>query len=109
MSKLTSKTTIGKFALSSLFLLCSAFLSMGSATAQNNPTQTKAPAANQQNNAAQDIYQKNKLARCNIFAGDMKLLCQQQIMDGPIEGSVQQGGTLYEPAVLETILLVPEE
>ncbi len=108
MSRYTLKTAFGKFALSGLFLLFSAVLSMGAATAQNANTQSKTPASSQ-NSAAQDVYQKNKLARCDIFSGDMKLLCRQQIMDGPIQGSVQQGGTLYEPAVLETILLVPEE
>lgn len=107
MSRYILNMPTGK--LLSLFLVGAVVLSSGSALAKDNHQQTQTPAVQKtSNNDANNIYQKNKLARCNIFSGDMKALCVQQIMDGPIQGSVSQGGTLYEPAVLDTFVIIPE-
>lgn len=58
-----------------------------------------------QSGASQNMnqYQRNALARCNVFKGEVsQMACVARIENGPVAGSVQGGGTLYE-ATIETI------
>lgn len=66
-------------------------------------TNRAAPARYEKTQTAAPDYTKNLIARCQRFNGEERNLCEQQILDGPTQGSVKGGGVLYAPAVIETI------
>ena len=74
----------------------------GAAFAANTSRATP-PAQYEKTRTAAPDYTRNLLARCQRFNGEQRGLCEQQIMDGPVQGSVNGGGILYAPAVIETI------
>lgn len=83
-------------------LLGLAGLVSGNASAAGASRKTP-PAQYEKTRTAAPDYTKNLLARCQRFNGEERSLCEQQIMDGPVQGSVKGGGILYAPTVIETI------
>lgn len=75
----------------------------GNAFAANASRATQPAHYEKTRTAATPDYTKNLLARCQRFNGEQRSLCEQQIMDGPTQGSVKGGGVLYAPTVIETI------
>ncbi|MCM1128568.1 MAG: hypothetical protein NC211_01475 [Alistipes senegalensis] len=90
-----------KLLVAGVIALGLASLLAGTASAANTGRAT--PAQYEKTRTAAPDYTRNLLARCQRFNGEQRSLCEQQIMDGPIQGSVNGGGILYAPAVIETI------
>lgn len=78
---------------------CLAFLFLGSATAANTSAAKKAQTQPAQQTSSSNPYnsnfQENALKRCKIFSGEERSLCERNIMDGPVSGSVTNGGVSY--------------
>lgn len=88
--------------LAGAMLLAAAGLSAGHAAAAG-ASRKAPPARYEKTRTAAPDYTQNLLARCQRFNGEQRSLCEQQIMDGPMQGSVKGGGVLYAPTVIETV------